>query len=78
MRAAGIAVVVNLRGPGEDGQLDDERAVVERLAMRYEVIPIASVMDLTGDNARRLASLLAQTRDDRCCCTAARATEWGR
>lgn len=55
--ANGVKTVINLCPPGE---LDfDEQAYVQNLGMQYVNIPIAGPQDLTEENARTLAALIA-------------------
>ena len=65
IRAAGITVVVNLRGLEETSKWGDERAAVEGLGMRYEAIPVASRIDVNEDKAARLAAVLAETKEEK-------------
>lgn len=55
---SGYRTVVNLRGPGEEGSLPDEEAVVRLLGMDYQTIPIADAAALNEANARKLATLI--------------------
>lgn len=55
----GYRTVVNLRSPGEEGELADEAALVARLGMTYRPIPIAGADDLTNDSAQLLAEALS-------------------
>lgn len=56
---AGFRTVVNLRTPGEPGELTDEAERVAELGMDYVSLPIAGAAGMTEDNARALAELLA-------------------
>jgi len=54
---AGFALVVSLRTE-EEADLGAERALVERLGMRFESLPVAGADDITTENAASLDSLL--------------------
>ena len=61
MRAAaeaGVKTVVNLRTKGEEGEIPDEKALVEELGMRYLFIPIGGAEDLSEANARKLLGVI--------------------
>ncbi len=57
---AGFKTVVNLRGPGEQGEIPDEATRIEALGMRYVAIPIVGGDDLSLENAQRLRQVLAE------------------
>lgn len=61
-RDAGYETVINLRRSEELGDWD-EKAVAERLGLRYESIPIGSPNDLSRDNAERLDRALSAAGD---------------
>ena len=54
----GYRTVVNLRAPGEDGELPGEAELVETLGMKYVAIPLAGAEELTTENASKLARAL--------------------
>ncbi len=57
----GYRTVVNLRTPGEEGELPDEAAIVEGLGMRYVHIPVAGGDGINAENARLLAAALDES-----------------
>jgi len=57
--AAGFKTIVNLRGAGETGSLDNEAELVGSLNMKYVAIPIAGATGLNAESARKLADSLA-------------------
>ena len=63
IRATGVQVVVNMRTPKEKGVLENERAIVESLGMRYVELPIAGARGMTFEKANALDTLMAQTKD---------------
>lgn len=54
----GYRTVVNLRAPGEEGELPGEAELVESLGMKYFAIPLAGADELTTENASKLALAL--------------------
>jgi uncharacterized protein (TIGR01244 family) len=56
---AGFKTIINLRGAGEEGSLDNEAELVRALNMDYISIPLADGSDLSEEKARQLASALA-------------------
>jgi uncharacterized protein (TIGR01244 family) len=60
--AAGVQVVVNLRGAEEPVDFDEARLVTE-LGMRYVHLPIASAKDLNPENTRAFGELLQSIGD---------------
>lgn len=56
---AGYRTVVNLRGRRETAG-GEEAALAEELGLRYFAIPIAGSEDLSEENARQLAAVLAE------------------
>ncbi len=64
-KQAGIKTVVNLRGPDEPG-VAAEKALLERLGLRYVHIPItkgALEQGLSEENARKLAKIIAHAKE---------------
>lgn len=59
---AKVKHVINLRA--SDEQNWDEGALVNSLGMNYHAIPIAGAQDVNIDNAKQLASLLAQLKGE--------------
>ena len=57
IQAAGYHVVVSLRTDSETGD-EGERAIVERLGMKFVSIPVAGAAGLTEANARALRKVL--------------------
>ncbi len=57
----GYRAVINLRAPGEEGELPDQAELVRDLGMNYVQIPIADADGFNLANARRLSEAL---RDD--------------
>jgi protein tyrosine phosphatase (PTP) superfamily phosphohydrolase (DUF442 family) len=57
---AGYRTVLNLRGPGEAGSLENEEALARSLGMDYIALPISGGADLNEGNAKRLAEILAE------------------
>jgi len=55
----GYRTVINLRGPGEEGELEDEAERVRELGMDYVSIPVQGGGDISEENARLLAEALA-------------------
>lgn len=55
--ADGFTLVVSLRTDSEPGQAE-EAAIVERLGMRFEHIPVAGADGLTLENAQRFMTVL--------------------
>ncbi len=55
--AAGYALVINLRPPGEFGGFDEE-AAVHALGMEYVNIPVRDMEDFTRKNATQLHAAL--------------------
>lgn len=55
----GYRTVINLRSPGEEGELPDEAVQVSELGMTYVAIPMMGRPDLTPENARALADALS-------------------
>jgi uncharacterized protein (TIGR01244 family) len=60
--AAGVQVVVNLRGTDEAVDFDEARLVAE-LGMRYIHLPIASAKDVNPENARTFGEILESIGD---------------
>jgi uncharacterized protein (TIGR01244 family) len=56
--ALGYRTVINLRTPGEQGELADEEQVVREAGMDYIVMPIGGPDDINRENAEKLAKLL--------------------
>ncbi len=57
IQQAGYHTVINLRPESERGD-EGEPAAVERMGMKYVLIPVAGAAGLTEDNARALAKSL--------------------
>ena len=55
---AGYRTIVNLRGPGEEGELAGEAELVRELGMAYVEIPITGAEAYTEENARLLSDAL--------------------
>jgi uncharacterized protein (TIGR01244 family) len=58
--AAGYKAVIDLRAPGEDRGLADERKIVEMLGMSYVSLPVEGAAGVSYANARALDKLLAE------------------
>ena len=56
---AGYGVVIDMRMPGEDRGIDDERAAVEARGMTYITLPIDGRNGITYENASKLNEILA-------------------
>jgi protein tyrosine phosphatase (PTP) superfamily phosphohydrolase (DUF442 family) len=54
----GYRTILNMRGPGEEGSLDNEEELVRSLGMTYVALPISSGDAFNEKTARRLADIL--------------------
>jgi uncharacterized protein (TIGR01244 family) len=54
----GYRTVINLRTPGEGGEIPNEDEVVTGLGMQYVSLPVAGADGVTAENAERLAEVL--------------------
>ncbi len=61
--AAGVSVVVNMRGQGEPTGFADEKATVEAQGMSYVFIPVAGAAGITDANAAQLKAVLKDAGD---------------
>lgn len=61
MAEAGYVRIVNLRGPGENGSIENERELVESLGMEYVAIPIASGNDFSAEAIQALQKATADS-----------------
>lgn len=55
----GVKSIVDLRLVGESHRPENEQAIVESLGMKFVHMPIAGAPDVTVENAKALANLLA-------------------
>lgn len=56
----GYRTILNMRGPGEEGSLDNEEDLVRSLGMNYVTLPIASAAAFNEKTARRLVEILGK------------------
>jgi protein tyrosine phosphatase (PTP) superfamily phosphohydrolase (DUF442 family) len=57
---SGYRTILNMRGPGEEGSLENEEDLVRSLGMDYIALPISGGAALNEKNAKRLAEILAE------------------
>jgi uncharacterized protein (TIGR01244 family) len=55
----GFKTVINLRGPGEDGEIRGEDELVRAMGMKYVAIPVKGRDDINVENAERLREALS-------------------
>ena len=59
-KEAGYKTVINMRVPGEAGELANESELVEKLGMRYLSLPVRGEEDVNAETAKKLHDALGE------------------